>query len=59
VVLITGIVFRGGADDAGLRHVSLILIGIGAVVFLMTVLERNPASADREPGHNGRTARSS
>ena len=55
---ITGIVFRGGVDDAGLRHVSLILIGIGAVVLLMTVLDRHLASADREPDHSGRTARS-
>jgi MFS family permease len=46
---ITGIVFRGGVDDAGLRHVSLILTGIGAVVLLMTVLDRHLARADREP----------
>jgi MFS family permease len=56
---ITGIVFRGGVDDAGLRHISLILIGIGAVVFLMTVLDRHLARADREPCHSGRTTRSS
>src|SRR6202012_1832808 len=37
---ITGIVFRGGVDDAGLRHVSLILTGTGVVVLLMTVLDR-------------------
>jgi MFS family permease len=55
---ITGIVFRGGVDDAGLRHISLILIGIGAVVLLMTVLDRHLARADREPDHSGRTARS-
>jgi MFS family permease len=53
---ITGIVFRGGVDDAGLRHVSLILTGIGAVVLLMTVLDRHLASADREPDHGVRLA---
>jgi predicted MFS family arabinose efflux permease len=53
---ITGIVFRGGVDDAGLHHVSLILIGIGAVVLLMTVLDRHLASADREPDHGIRVA---
>jgi hypothetical protein len=52
---ITGIVFRGGVDDAGLRHVSLILTGIGVVVLLMTVLDRHLARADREPDHSGRT----
>jgi predicted MFS family arabinose efflux permease len=51
---IIGIVFRGGVTDAGLQHVSLILIGIGAVVLLMTVLDRHLASADREPDHSGR-----
>jgi len=34
---ITGIVFRGGVDDVGLRHIALILIGIGTVVLLVTV----------------------
>jgi predicted MFS family arabinose efflux permease len=43
---IIGIVFRGGVTDAGLQHVSLILIGIGAVVLLMTVLDRHLARAD-------------
>lgn len=55
---ITGIVFRGGVDDAGLRHISLILIGIGAIVLLMTVFDRHLVRADREPDHSGRTARS-
>jgi predicted MFS family arabinose efflux permease len=55
---ITGIIFRGGVDDAGLRHISLILTGIGAVVLLMTVLDRHLASADKEPDHSGRTTRS-
>jgi hypothetical protein len=34
------------------------LTGIGAVVLLMTVLDRHLARADREPDHGGRTARS-
>jgi predicted MFS family arabinose efflux permease len=55
---ITGIVFRGGVDDAGLRHISLILIGIGAIVLLMTVFDRHLARADSEPDHSGRSARS-
>jgi hypothetical protein len=54
---ITGVVFRGGVDDAGLRHVSLILTGIGVVVLLMTVLDRHLAGAGGEPGHSGRAAR--
>ena len=37
---ITGVAFRNGVDDTGLRHVSLILIGIGTLVLLMTVLDR-------------------
>ena len=55
---IIGIVFRGGVTDAGLHHVSLILIGIGAIVLLMTVLDPHLARADKEPDHSGRTARS-
>jgi hypothetical protein len=31
---------------------------MGAVVFLMTVLDRHLAGAGREPGYGGRTARS-
>jgi hypothetical protein len=58
LVRVEGIVFRAGVDDAGLRHISLILIGIGAVVLLMTVLDRHLARADSEPDHSGRTARS-
>jgi predicted MFS family arabinose efflux permease len=45
---ITGIAFHSGVDDAGLRHVSLILIGIGAVVLLMTVFDRQLAKSDKE-----------
>jgi MFS family permease len=52
---ITGIVFRGGVDDAGLQHISFILIGIGVVVLLMTVLDRHLAGADGAPDHSGRT----
>ena len=37
---ITGVAFRSGVDDTGLRHVSLILIGIGTLVLLMTVFDR-------------------
>jgi MFS family permease len=48
---ITGIVFRAGVDDAGLRHVSLILIGIGAVLLLMTVLDRQLGKSDKEHDH--------
>jgi len=46
---ITGIVFRGGVDDAGLQRISFILIGIGVVVLLMTVLDRHLAGADGAP----------
>ena len=41
---ITGVAFRSGVDDTGLRHVSLILIGIGTLVLLMTVLDRQLTS---------------
>jgi hypothetical protein len=34
------------------------LTGIGAVVLLMTVLDRHLAGADKEPDHSGRTTRS-
>ncbi len=43
---ITGVVFHAGVDDAGLRHISLILIGIGAVVLLITVLDQHLTTAD-------------
>ena len=45
---ITGTAFHSGVNDAGLRHVSLILIGIGVVVLLMTVLDRKLAKSDKE-----------
>jgi MFS family permease len=37
---ITGLVFHTHVDDAGLHRISLILIGIGIVVLLMTALDR-------------------
>ena len=44
---ITGLVFRTRVSDSGLHHVSLILIGIGVVVLLMTVLDRQLVASDR------------
>ena len=44
---ITGLVFRTRVDDAGLHSVSLIMIGIGIVVLLMTALDRQLAKSDR------------
>jgi len=44
---ITGLVFRTRVDDAGLHSLSLIMIGIGIVVLLMTALDRQLARADR------------
>jgi MFS family permease len=44
---ITGLVFRTRTDDSGLHHASLIMIGVGVVVLLMTVLDRKLAAADR------------
>jgi len=38
---ITGIAFRTRVSDGGLHHVSLILIGIGAIVLLMTVFDKH------------------
>ena len=46
---ITGVAFRTRVDDAGLRQVSLILIGIGVVVLLMTVLDRQLADPSAPP----------
>jgi MFS family permease len=37
---ITGLVFRSHVGDAGLHNISLILIGVGIVVLLMTALDR-------------------
>jgi MFS family permease len=44
---ITGIAFHTRVDDSGLHHVSLIMIGIGIVVLLMTVLDRQLISSDK------------
>jgi predicted MFS family arabinose efflux permease len=44
---ITGVAFRAHVDDTGLRHVSLVMIGIGIVVLLMTVLDRQLARSDK------------
>ena len=46
---ITGIAFRTRVSDAGLHHVSLILIAIGAVVLLMTVFDRHLKPAGEIP----------
>jgi MFS family permease len=43
---IIGLVFRTRTDDSGLHHASLIMIGVGLVVLLMTVLDRKLAAAD-------------
>jgi MFS family permease len=44
---ITGIAFRARVDDPGLHRVAIILTGIGLVVLLMTILDRQLARADR------------
>ena len=44
---ITGVVFRVRVDDEGLHHISLIMIGIGLAVLLMTTLDRQLAAADK------------
>lgn len=38
---LTGVVFRTRVDDVGLHRVALILIGIGAIVLLMTAADRS------------------
>jgi MFS family permease len=48
---ITGIVFRVRVDDTGLRHVSVIMIGIGIVVLLMTAFDRQLARSDQVHAH--------
>ena len=48
---ITGIVFRVRVDDTGLRHVSIIMIGIGVVVLLMTAFDRQLARSDQAHAH--------
>jgi nicotinamidase-related amidase/predicted MFS family arabinose efflux permease len=49
---ITGVAFHTRVSDSGLHHISLILIGIGAVVLLMTVFDRHLKPADRTPSHH-------
>jgi MFS family permease len=46
--IITGIAFRHTVDSAGLHHIGVILIGIGAVVLIMTVCDRQltPSTVD-------------
>ncbi|MGW6144857.1 MFS transporter [Streptomyces sp. NPDC055140] len=43
---ITGTAFRSQVGDAGIHRVAVILIGIGTVVLLMTVLDRQLACSD-------------
>jgi MFS family permease len=40
---ITALAFRSHVDDSGLHTISLILVGVGVVVLLMTVLDRGLA----------------
>jgi MFS family permease len=47
---ITGIAFRARVGDAGMHRVADILIGVGLVVLLMTVLDRQLARSDRKTG---------
>ena len=44
---ITGIVFRARVDDSGLRHVAVIMIGIGVFVLLITAFDRQLATSDQ------------
>ncbi|MDV6271481.1 MFS transporter [Rhodococcus globerulus] len=44
---VTGFAFRHDADDAGLHQISLILIGVGVAVLLMTVLDRHLSSTSQ------------
>jgi MFS family permease len=47
---ITGIAFRTRVGDPGLHRVAAILMGIGLVVLLMTILDRQLARSDRKAG---------
>jgi MFS family permease len=51
---ITGLAFHTKVNDTGLHHISLILIGIGIVVLLMTALDRGldrpRAASHQAPG---------
>jgi predicted MFS family arabinose efflux permease len=46
---IISVIFRAKTDDAGLRSITLILIGVSVVVLLMTVLDRQLRSPTRTP----------
>ncbi|NIY70107.1 MFS transporter [Streptomyces malaysiensis] len=48
---ITGTAFHSHVDDTGLRHISWALVGIAALVLIMTVCDRSLAKADRRPAH--------
>jgi sugar phosphate permease len=41
---ITGVAFHTQVDDTGLHYVALILIGLGLIVLLMTVFDRQLAT---------------
>jgi predicted MFS family arabinose efflux permease len=43
---ITSVAFHTGVDDSGLHNVALILIGIGIVVLLMTIFDRQLSTND-------------
>jgi hypothetical protein len=48
---ITGIAFRSQVGDAGLHALATVLLGIGVVVFLLTVFDRTVVSPARDqPG---------
>lgn len=55
---ITGMAFRARVSDAGLHVVAAILIGIGIVVLIMTVLDRQLGAgpAERSPARQDDTA---
>ncbi|MYU11957.1 MFS transporter [Streptomyces sp. SID8361] len=48
---ITGTAFHSHVDDTGLQHISWALVGIAALVLIMTVCDRSLAKADRRPAH--------
>ncbi|MCX5555581.1 MFS transporter [Streptomyces sp. NBC_00038] len=48
---ITGTAFRTNVDDTGLQHISWALVGIAAVVVVMTVFDRHLANTDRRSAH--------
>jgi MFS family permease len=47
---ITGVVFRTHVTDHGLRSIAVILVAVGAVVLLMTLLDRRLGSPPRPRG---------